>query len=921
MRLGACWLMLLLCGLDAGHSYNIQTSQAHGHIVLARDSRGKLTRNNHRNVTHGFGVQLSHSRVQKEESRSHLIDETPYWEINPEIHIDGHRLSLKEAVQSLPSQLQLTLQIEETTVLVELHHSWYLLPASYGLTYYLPNGTRVTENSDPRNCYYRGHVVGNTGSWSSFSLCSGLSGVVVLSPDRSYSIEPIPGNSSNMHVLRPIRDRMLWNLTYESVEDSYKTSEARTKLMDRTELSALKRKKRNIVNETKYVELVMVADNSEFKMFHGDLKSLQTRMLEMANKVDAFYRMLNVRVVLVSAEVWNQKDEILVSTDPGETLTRFLAWREKQLLLRVPHDNAQLLTGVTFKGSAVGMATINSMCTADRSGGVNMDHSVSILGVASTMAHQLGHNLGITHDTVAKKCGNPVNGRNWIMEQSGGFMPGLAFSNCSLSDLVYNLKQGAAMCLYNVPSPRNVFGEPRCGNMLVEEGEQCDCGLTQECTDPCCNATSCQLVVGAECSSSGLCCSQCKLKPIGSLCREAVGECDLPEFCNGVSPQCSSNVFLHNGESCDKGRAKCYQGKCMNPQLHCQNLWGPGSSPAPETCFRRLNMRGDKYGNCGRRPNGTYVPCTEVDAPCGKIQCQGGDIGFMVGSDADIVTVNVTVSEAMESCQAVHFNIGDDVWDAAMVMTGTLCGEGKICVRHRCQDAALLLVKGCKNKCSGNGVCNSNNNCHCAPGWAPPDCASAGQGGSIDSGPLALEKAGRGHATTFLLVFLLFIPLVILLVFCYKKREFLHRRLENFSKGRSCQYRVTQTDNKSRPQRPPPPQRTQSTELQIMSATSQANYQGSERPEPPSKPLPPDPVKRQSSDRPEPPSKALPPDPVKKNCQDAAHGKPPLPRKPLIYEPLLQHQDPILRLPVYFDSTAPSRPAPPPPGITRTPRV
>lgn len=33
----------------------------------------------------------------------------------------------------------------------------------------------------------------------------------------------------------------------------------------------------------------------------------------------------------------------------------------------------------------------------------------------------------------------------------------------------------------------------------------------QECNDPCCNASTCKLVPGAQCSSDGICCENCKV--------------------------------------------------------------------------------------------------------------------------------------------------------------------------------------------------------------------------------------------------------------------------------------------------------------------------------------------------------------------------------------------------------------------------
>uniref|UniRef100_A0A3Q2TPV5 Peptidase M12B domain-containing protein n=1 Tax=Fundulus heteroclitus TaxID=8078 RepID=A0A3Q2TPV5_FUNHE len=142
---------------------------------------------------------------------------------------------------------------------------------------------------------------------------------------------------------------------------------------------------------TKYVELIIVADNRE-----------SDSALRCPSQ---FYRALNIRVALVGLEVWSDSDKCPVTQDPFTTLHEFLDWRKVKLLPQKPHDNAQLISGVYFQGTTIGMAPIMSMCTVEQSGGIVMDHSENPLGAAVTLAHELGHNFGMNHDTPERGCG------------------------------------------------------------------------------------------------------------------------------------------------------------------------------------------------------------------------------------------------------------------------------------------------------------------------------------------------------------------------------------------------------------------------------------------------------------------------------------------------------------------------------------
>ncbi|CDQ95158.1 unnamed protein product, partial [Oncorhynchus mykiss] len=326
-----------------------------------------------------------------------------------------------------------------------------LLAPGYQEIWYSPSGSRQTSNPPSTgHCFYHGDVRGVEGSSAALSTCSGL----------RYAGQCV-SRSFGFHVkLLKLQQHQGWSLEV-GIQPC----------------------------------CCFLSGFTEAFQKHGaDLNRTKTKLLEAANYVDKYYKSLSIRVAVIGLEVWSDQDRISVSGNPYSTLGAYTHY----LTTTLNSSRAW-----RFRAPPLGWP-LSEPC-AQR--GINSDHSDSAVGVAATMAHEMGHNFGMSHDSPGC-CQAKADDGGCIMAAATGHPFPRVFNGCNHRELSRYLSSGGGKCLFNLPNTRAMYGGQRCGNGYLEDGEECDCGDEKECSSPCCNANNCTLKAGAECAH-GVCCHNC----------------------------------------------------------------------------------------------------------------------------------------------------------------------------------------------------------------------------------------------------------------------------------------------------------------------------------------------------------------------------------------------------------------------------
>ncbi|XP_065601776.1 disintegrin and metalloproteinase domain-containing protein 9-like [Cyrtonyx montezumae] len=244
---------------------------------------------------------------------------------------------------------------------------------------------------------------------------------------------------------------------------------------------------------------------------------------------------------------------------------------------------------------------------------------------------------------------------------------------------------------------------------------------------------------------------------------------NIPSLKPSLFKLCGNRV-LERGEGCD----------CGNDEP-----LGYAAHRAPLSCFRDVNVRGDRCGNRGW--NGTH--CTKCQQGDATIRSRHQSVHPDRTSGKTLLVKDIATQTVCIQTPSIPPGLGRvseegasraGMWGALYRLAQLLgfCSKQmtpEICINRTCVSAAFLDSDCTANQCHGRGVCNNKKNCHCDFGWAPPDCRAEGFGGSVDSSPPPSYCGERVYGAAVKAVRMLLVLILISGVLLYKRADIAER--------------------------------------------------------------------------------------------------------------------------------------------------
>lgn len=583
---------------------------------------------------------------------------------------------------------------------------------------------------DLRRCFYSGDVNAEPDSFAAVSLCGGLRGAFGYR-GAEYVIRPLPNasapaaqsNSQGAHLLqrRAARGRASgdpasrcgvasgWNPAILRALDPYKPRQTGVAGSHRRRSPG---RSKRFVSIPRYVETLVVADESMVKFHGADLEHYLLTLLATAARLYRHPSILNpVNIVVVKVQLLGDRDHgPKVTGNAALTLRNFCAWQKKLNKVSDKHpeywDTAILFTRQDLCGATtcdtLGMADVGTMCDPKRSCSVIEDDG---LPSAFTTAHELGHVFNMPHDNV-KVC-EEVFGK---LQANHMMSPTLIqidrtkpWSACSAAIITDFLDSGHGDCLLDQPSKPLSLPEDLPGTSYT---------LSQQC----------ELAFGV---GSKPC-------PYMQYCAKL--------WCTGKAKGqmvCQTRHFpWADGTSCGEGKF-CLKGACVErynlnkyrvdgswakwePYGPCSRTCGGGVQLARRQCSNPTPANGGKYcegvrvkyRSCNLDP----CPTSASGKSFREEQCEAFN-GYNHSTNRLTLAVawvpKYSGVSPRDKCKLICRANGTGYFYvlAPKVVDGTLCSPDStsVCVQGKCIKAGCDGNLGSKKKFDKCGVCGGDN--------------------------------------------------------------------------------------------------------------------------------------------------------------------------------------------------------------------
>ncbi|XP_042337058.1 disintegrin and metalloproteinase domain-containing protein 10 [Plectropomus leopardus] len=574
---------------------------------------------------------------------------------------DLHRKHLRARRASQPQEytLHLDLTAFNRTFHLRLKHDASVFSKNFVLV--SENGSTSADLSH----IYSGTLDGEHGSVCHGSVLQGQFEGTIHTDNGTYHIEPVNRYTSNQtdhHSIIYNEDDIVLP-SKRTGSDGFCAAQhlnLRAQSLSPDEKAPVSRGKRTVDESKTSCLLHIHADHYYYKKFKSvaaviaQIHSYMRAVNDIYDKVDFDgIKLINFKVKSLQVMTEDEKNNPLNPLYIGpEKLLRLYAesnWNDFCLAYVLTDRDYSGTLGLAFEGKPGNAGGICSKQINLQKGGTitkntglvtiqNYGHYIPAPQVQLTFAHELGHSLGSPHDD-GSNCGNLGSrggkGRYLMYPEATGDLRenNDKFSPCSIEHISRILKLKKDDCFV-------VSDQPICGNLIVEDGEECDVG--QNDSDLCCFSAKqaaglqCRLKPGKVCSpSQGLCCAQdCGFKPVGQSCDEET-DCQKEAVCSGLSPFCPQPSAKENLTVCSQGTRVCLNGACVESVCMKHSLQQcdcPGDSmkekchmccqqpDKPETCASTTSSVLSHFFQKKVLPLVGGAPCSGNRGYCDKFQ-------------------------------------------------------------------------------------------------------------------------------------------------------------------------------------------------------------------------------------------------------------------------------------------------------------